>query len=309
MTDGPWKLGTRGSPLALWQAETVRDQLATSSGATIELITMRTRAENFPEQSLAAIGVGVFTKELDDALLRGEIDLAVHSSKDIPSQIPDGLMLAAFLPREIPLDAFVGAGGLRFDEIPPGARVGTSSPRRQAQLLAQRPDLDVRPLRGNVDTRLRKLDSEGFHGTLLALAGLRRLGRETVVSHVFSAEELVPAVGQGAVAVVTRDADEPLRTALRALDDDDTRVAVEAERAFLAELRGGCQAPAGALAERVDGGLRLRAVLATRDGRRVVRGDEIRPVEDRLDLGRDIARRLLDEGGREILAALRGADS
>lgn len=299
------RLGTRGSPLALWQAEHVADGLRTHDPAIeVEIVTFTTRAENFPEQSLAAIGVGAFTKELDDALLRGDIDLAVHSSKDIPSTLPDGIALAAVLERASPFDAFVSADGTRIAQLAAGARIGTGSPRRQAQILARFPGLTVVPLRGNVATRLRKIRDEGLAGTILAVAGLTRLGQAEVITEALPIDVMVPAVGQGAVAIATRASDAATRAAVTRLEHGSTRHEIDAERAFLRELRGGCQVPAGALA-RVEGhSISLTAVLAAPDGSTVLREARIASLAEAADLGRGVARALIERGGDAILSRL-----
>lgn len=295
-------LGTRGSTLARWQADLVRRSLeGRSPELEVRTEIVRTRAENFPERPLEEIGVGVFTKELDDALRREEIDLAVHSLKDLPSRLEPDLAVAAVLARESPFDVFVSANGTPVRSLPERARIGTGSPRRRAQLLAIRPDLEVTALRGNVGTRLEKIASEGLAGTILAHAGLRRLGREDVVTEVLSADDFVPAVGQGAIAVVTRASDERTRAALASLEDPPTRTAIKAERAFLRELRGGCQVPAGAYAEVAGGKLRVRAVIASVDGRELVRGNREGPAADAEAIGLSLARDLLRDGGARLL--------
>ena len=302
-------LGTRGSALARWQAELVTRLLLERRGELedLELRTeiIRTRAEKFPERAIESIGVGVFTKELDDALRRREIDFAVHSLKDLPSRIDADLAIAAVLPRESPFDAFVSREGVALRDLPPGSRIGTGSPRRRAQLLALRSDLEVVPLRGNVDTRLAKLETEGLAGTILAHAGLRRLGREEVVTEVLTIDAFVPAVGQGAIAIVARADDAETRSVLEAIEDEGTRAEIEAERAYLAELRGGCQVPAGALARRREESLEIVAVIASPDGRELVRGSLSGATTDARSLGEELARRLLREGGARLLEGMR----
>ena len=300
------KLGTRGSPLSRWQANLVKQLLlARHQGLDVSLEIVRTRADSFPEKAIAAIGTGVFTRELDEALIRGEIDLAVHSMKDIPSELPEEISFGAVLERESPLDAFVSPSMTPLDDLEPGARLGTGSPRRKSQLLARRPDLVIVPLRGNVDTRLRKIKELELAGTVLAHAGLRRLGREEVITHLLPVQVVVPAVGQGAVAVCVRFDDEVVRGLLACLDHPVTRQRVDAERSFLSELRGGCLAPVGALAS-VDGDrLRLEAIIADLDGSSSVRGQLEGEVVRRLEIGGELARKLLEEGGSELLARSR----
>jgi hydroxymethylbilane synthase len=255
--------------------------------------------------ALAQVGAkGLFTREIEEALLAGRIDLAVHSLKDLPTALPEGLTLAAVPQREDARDAVVGR---RLCDLEPGARVGTSSLRRAAQLRRLRPDLLIEPVRGNVDTRLRRLAEGRYDAIVLALAGLRRLGWEERIAEILPLETMLPAVGQGALAIETREGDEVVRAACRPLEDPDTRRAVMAERALLAGLGGGCQVPIAAHAELSDGALRLRAVVISPDGAQAVR-DEIRGApEDAEELGSELARRLLTSGAQAILEAVYGA--
>ncbi len=300
-TVAPLKLGTRGSELARWQAGWVAEELA-ARGTNTEIVEVESAAEKFPEKHLDQLGVGVFTAALDDALLEGTIDFAVHSLKDVPSSLHAELELAAVPEREVPWDAFVSPPGERFDTLPKNARIGTSSPRRKAQLLDRRSDLEIVPLRGNVETRLRKVREQGLAGTVLACAGLLRLGKDDAIAHAFDLETLVPAVAQGALGIVARRGDEKVLQLLRTLDHEGSRVAVECERAYLRELRGGCQIPAGAYA-RVDGSeITLTSVLASEDGATCLRASGVGIVAKREELGIDVARELIARGGREILA-------
>ncbi len=301
-----WRLGTRGSPLALWQAEWVARQLkAEDSGLEIEIVKVRTLAEKFPESEVAEIGVGIFTRELDEALLRGDIDFAVHSLKDIPTEVDPRLEITAVPTRESPFDAFISADGTTLAHLPRGARIGTGSPRRRAQLLCARPDLEIMPLRGNVATRLRKMEEERLAGTILAHAGLKRLDEERRITEVLSCSIILPAVSQGALAVVAcRDAPR-LISSLKRLDHPPSRTCVMSERAFLRRLRGGCQVPAGALGTlRAGQTLHLQGIVAALDGSTRVRGELTGPVEAAEELGIRLANDLLERGGREILAAL-----
>ncbi|MCH2374242.1 MAG: hydroxymethylbilane synthase [Planctomycetes bacterium] len=305
--DRTLRLGTRGSPLARWQAEWIAERLRSEAGCDVELLVVKTTAEKFPEQHLASMGSGIFTKELDDALLKGNIDLAVHSLKDVPSQHHEDLHIAAVPERESPWDAFISRDGVKIEQIPKGATIGTSSPRRQAQLLAHRADLKVVPLRGNVQTRLRRVSELGLAGTILAHAGLKRLGREELISELFDSTVLVPAVAQGALAVMTRIDDTPVLNAVRPLDHAPSRIRISAERAYLRRLRGGCQVPAGALAEFDDqsGVLKLVGALAAPDGSRCLRGTHTGDAKSAEEIGTKLAGELLDQGGEEIITAMR----
>lgn len=314
----PLRLGTRGSPLALWQARWAAQALdASGENGPVEVVVVRTQAEKFPDRELPEIGIGVFTRELDDALLRGDIDLAVHSLKDVPSELSPGLALVAVPERESPFDTFVSADGTPLAMLPTGARIGTGSPRRKALLLAYRDDLEVVPLRGNVGTRLRKIEAEGLAGTILAHAGLKRMGQEARITEILQAEILVPAVAQGALGIVARSDDDTTRARLAVLDHSPSHLRVLAERGFLRRLRGGCQVPAGALAtldpekpeptQEKNAQLRLQAVLAAPDGTTCVREVQIGGATAGEELGLRTAELLLDNGGREILHQLREA--
>jgi hydroxymethylbilane synthase len=266
----PLRIGTRGSPLALVQARTVRDRLAAALGRsadTIELKIIRTTGDTIVDRPLAEEGgKGLFTKEIEEALMRGDIDLAVHSAKDMPTFLPPGLVLAACLEREDPRDVFISAKAKTIAALPQGARVGTASLRRQAIMKRARPDLEVAPLRGNVETRLRKLDGGEADAIILALAGLRRLGLEGRATRIMSADEFLPAAGQGAIAIETREDDAATRALLTKIDHADTSAAVAVERAFLAVLDGSCKTPIGAHATIEDETVRFRGLIARPDG-------------------------------------------
>ncbi len=290
-------IGSRGSQLALWQARWVAARLAELGEETrIEII--RTTGDKVTEVPLGQVGTkGLFTKEIEDALLDGSIDVAVHSLKDMPTELPSGLVLAAIPQREDVRDALVGH---RLVDLPMGARVGTGSLRRAAQLRGLRPDLDVQGIRGNVDTRLRKLDEGQYDAIVLASAGLRRLGWDSRISQYLEPSEMVPAVGQGALAIETASA----KTALVSkLHDVATGAAVRAERALLSTLGGGCQVPVGAYASVTGGGLNLQAVVASGDGTRIVRSHAEGSLEAPEDLGRHVADLLLAQGADELLSA------
>ncbi len=295
--------------MALWQTNWVTECLRKRHpDFETEIVKIRTQGEKSPDRAIAEIGVGVFTRELDDALLRGDIDFAVHSMKDVPTELHDDLTIAAILERESPLDVFVSSRGTLLEDLAPGSRVGTGSPRRKAQILARWPKYEIIPLRGNLDTRLRKIKEEALSGTVLAHAGLRRLGKESVITQVIEADAILPAVGQGAVGVCVRKECPDILALLSEIEDEKTRCCVEAERSFLRKLRGGCQVPAGALATVGAGeSLRLEAVIAALDGRAVVRGSRDGEVSNRVEIGLALAVELLDRGGEEILSQLRGA--
>jgi hydroxymethylbilane synthase len=264
------RIGTRGSPLALVQAHAVRDHLAAALGCAaeaIEIRAIRTSGDIIVDRPLAEEGgKGLFTKEIEEALLRGDIDLAVHSAKDMPTFLPEGLTLAACLEREDSRDVFIGTKARTVAELPRGARVGTASLRRQAIMKRARPDLQVAALRGNVETRLRKLDAGEADAIILALAGLKRLGLEARATTIMSVDEFLPAAGQGAIAIETREDDARVRDAVAKIDHADTSIAVAAERAFLAVLDGSCKTPIGAHAT-IDGGIvRFRGLIARPDG-------------------------------------------
>lgn len=290
-------LGSRGSQLALWQAGWVRAALE-KLGCEVEIQVIKTSGDRYQRGALSEIGnKGLFVKEIEEALLAREIDVAVHSLKDMPVRLPEGLTIAAFPPREEPRDALVGG---RLLELPEGARVGTGSLRRQAQLLAARTDLKVTALRGNVDTRLRRLDAGEFEAVVLAAAGLQRLGLADRIAQLLPEQIMCPAPGQGALAVETRREGEPLEVCSR-LDDPETRAAVIAEREVMRELEAGCQTPVGALGRVVGSHLQLCAAVASADGSQVVREQLCAPVEEAVEAGRALARRLLERGAGELL--------
>jgi len=300
------RLGTRGSLLALTQSRWVEAQLvAHHPDLSVELVVIRTTGDRITDVPLARLGgKGLFIKEIEEALLRGEVDLAVHSLKDMPAELPPGLVLGAFPVREDWRDAFLSHRWASLAEIPPGGRVGTGSLRRRVQILHQRPDLEVVPLRGNVDTRLKKLETENLDAIILAAAGLKRLGLGHLPRRYLSAGEMLPAISQGALALEVRAEAEGLLELVRPLDHYPTRVAVTAERAFLARLEGGCLVPVAALGELEGDTLTLTALIGDPEGRKVVKDRVSGPPEEAARLGTALAERLLAAGGREILAAL-----
>lgn len=290
-------IGSRGSQLALWQANWVRQRLE-ALGETCRIEIIKTTGDKITDVPLAKVGTkGLFTKEIEEALLDGRIDLAVHSLKDLPTELPKGLTISAIPQREDARDAMVGA---RLADLAHGARVGTSSLRRVAQLRAVRPDLAIESVRGNVDTRLRKLAEGQYDALVMAAAGLRRLGWETRIAECLAIDVMCPAVGQGALAIETRREGDAAHSCAR-LDDAATRLAVEAERAVLARLGGGCQVPIGACGSIAGDRLDLVALVASPDGARFIRQNASGPAAQRLRIGEELGRRLLDAGAREIL--------
>jgi hydroxymethylbilane synthase len=298
------RLGTRKSPLALWQAEHVRARLLEQNpGLAVELVRITTEGDQILDRSLARVGgKGLFIKELEQALLEGRIDLAVHSLKDMTVSLPPGLHLAAILEREDPRDAFVSSRFASLRELPAASRLGTASLRRQCQIRAAFPALQVVMLRGNVNTRLAKLDTGEFDAILLATAGLKRLGFEARIRARLEPDECLPAVGQGAVCIECRAGDTATNALLSRLDHDTTRTCTSAERAFNAELEGGCQVPIGGFAV-LEGGstLYLRGLVGDPDGSRVIRGELRGHAADAERLGRELAKDLLARGARKIL--------
>ena len=285
------RIGSRGSPLALVQAREVQSRLAAAARvdtATIEIKVIRTTGDVVQDRPLAdAGGKGLFTKEIEEALLAGSIDLAVHSSKDLPTQLPPGLVLAGFPAREDVRDAFISRKAKSLHDLAPGAVVGTASPRRQAWVKRLRPDLVVVMLRGNVETRLRKLDAGDVDATLLAVAGLKRLGLLSAATAILDPDEFVPAVGQGAIGIETRADDARTRALVEAIDDADTRVALVAERAFLAVLDGSCRTPIGGYAKFEQETLRFRGIIIKPDGSEAFEALRQGPREAAAKLGAD----------------------
>jgi len=290
----PLRIGTRGSPLALIQARMVRDALAAAhasltADAAIEIVPIKTTGDAVQDRRLMDVGgKGLFTKEIEEALLDGRIDCAVHSMKDMQTWLPDGLTIGAMLPREDPRDALISRRGACIADLPNGAVVGTASLRRQAQFLALRPDLRIIALRGNVETRLRKLAAGEADATLLAIAGLKRLGLMDKATAIVDVDEILPAVGQGAIGIEIRADDARLRELLASLDHTATTLCVTAERACLAELDGSCHTPIAAFAELSDGDtlIHLRSLIARPDGGAVHRDDREGPAVDPGSLGR-----------------------
>jgi hydroxymethylbilane synthase len=295
-------IGTRGSPLALWQAEWVRARLRERyPGSEISLMKIKTTGDRILDVPLARVGgKGLFVKEIEEAMLRGEIDIAVHSMKDVPSDFPSGLGLACITEREDPRDALLSRG-IRFNELPRGARIGTSALRRQAQLRAVRPDLEMVMIRGNVETRLGKMETEKLDAVILAAAGLKRLGFADRISEYLPIGISLPAIGQGALGIECRLGDSTIKEMISFLNDPSTERCVAAERAFLRRCEGGCQVPIAANAELEGDELRLTAFIGSVDGGKSVKGSITGPAERFDALGTELADRLLADGGREIL--------
>lgn len=300
------KIGTRKSALALWQAEFIKSELQRlNSSITVELVHFNTKGDRILEKPLAEVGgKGLFTAELEAAMHAGDIDIAVHSLKDMPTELPQGLTLGAISKREVPYDALISPQYKTLDKLPKGARIGTSSLRRQAQLLHRRPDLKIEVIRGNVQTRLNKIETEGLDGVILAQAGLKRLGLDHQITQVFTADEMIPAVGQGALAIECRADDVEMLDMLSLIDDEPTRLAVEGERSFLNQLNGNCQVPMGVHGTIEKGQLTLKALIASTDGKTVYEGELSGPATKSVMLGKNLAKALYEEGGKHIIEAL-----
>src|SRR5438094_3633224 len=291
------RLGTRGSALALWQANWTKSQLEQRwPDLAVELVPIKTTGDKILDVPLAKLGgKGLFTKEIDEALLNGRIDLAVHSMKDVPFQLPDGIVFGAIPEREDPRDAFI-SNGPALKELRPGSTIGTSSLRRQVQLRHRFPALNLVMLRGNVDTRLRKLAAGEFDGIILACAGLKRLGHEDRITQILEEDIMLSAVGQGALGIVCRTSDETTRNLLQVLDDSSTRIAVTAERGLLRALGGSCQVPIAGKASLAGGSLTIKGLIASLDGTRVI-AHELRGAGDRAhELGIELGEKLLSMG-------------
>ncbi len=300
------KIATRQSPLALWQAEHIRARLeALHAGLNVELVTFVTQGDKILDTPLAKIGgKGLFVKELEAALLDGRADLAVHSMKDVPMALPEGLSLAVICEREDPLDAFVSNTYASFQDLPQGAKVGTSSLRRKCQILKARPDLEIIDLRGNVGTRLSKLDAGQYDAIILASAGLKRLGLSERIRHTLAPEVSLPAVGQGALGLECRTNDQAVLELILPLMDDETNVCVRAERAFNAYLEGGCQVPIAGYATLKDGQLSMEGRVGSVDGQALLSAQLSAAPEQAEQLGEQLAQNLLAQGAGELLKAL-----
>jgi len=297
------RIGTRASLLAVTQSTWVKNQIERQHpGTTVELIKIITKGDKILDVPLAKVGgKGLFVKEIEDALLDGRVDLAVHSMKDVPAELPAGLHVAIVPEREIPFDAFISVHYKTLAELPQGATVGTSSLRRKSQLAAIRPDLQIHDLRGNLDTRLKKLDEGVYDAIILAGAGLNRLGMQNRITALFSPEQMLPAIGQGALGIELREADSDLLAGLQFLHHADTAAAVAAERACLLRLEGGCQVPIGGFATVAGGAVELTGLIAALDGKTVFKEQLSGPVDSAAEIGKTLAETLLAAGGKAVL--------
>ncbi len=300
------RIATRKSPLALWQAEHISQRLkALHSDIEIELVTMVTQGDKILDTPLAKVGgKGLFVKELEQGMLRGDADIAVHSMKDVPVDFPDGLQLAVICEREDPRDAFVSNTYSKLEDLPQGAIVGTSSLRRQCQLRELRPDLLIKDLRGNVNTRLKKLDEGQYAAIILASAGLKRLEFNSRITAYLEPEQSLPAIGQGAIGIECRENDKAVLDLIQPLQHENTRICVSAERAMNHRLEGGCQVPIGGYAQINNDILTLRGLVGQPDGSEMIRGEETGKLSDAEQLGTKLADDLLSRGAKEILRAV-----
>jgi hydroxymethylbilane synthase len=297
------RIGTRASLLAVTQSTWVKNQIERQHpGTTVELVKIITKGDKILDVPLAKVGgKGLFVKEIEDALLDGRVDLAVHSMKDVPAELPAGLHVAIVPEREVPFDAFISVKYKTLAELPQGAVIGTSSLRRKSQLAALRPDLEIKDLRGNLDTRLKKLDEGVYDAIILAGAGLNRLGMQNRITALFTSEQMLPAIGQGALGIELREADSELLAGLQFLHHADIAAAVAAERAFLLRLEGGCQVPIGGFATVAGNTVTLTGLIAALDGKTVFKEQLAGPVNSAAEIGRTLAETLLAAGGKAVL--------
>lgn len=296
------RLGTRGSTLALWQANRVAELIKELAGVEVEIVIIKTKGDKILDVALSKIGdKGLFTKEIENQLLMGEIDIAVHSMKDLPSEITPGLIIGAVLEREIPQDVLITRDNLTLDKLPQGAVIGTSSLRRIAQIKALRPDIKTVDLRGNVDTRIRKMQELELDGIILAYAGVKRLGLDNYITEIVDSEKILPAVGQGAIAVEVRENDNETMEIISCINHVPTALATTAERAFLRTLEGGCQVPIAALARIENDQLCLQGLIASLDGDKVYKSSLKGDAKEAQNLGISLARKLIDQGAFSIL--------
>jgi hydroxymethylbilane synthase len=304
------RIGTRGSQLALWQARHVKDLITDAfPDIHVSITVIKTTGDRITDRPLAQVGgKGLFVKEIETALLEHDIDLAVHSMKDMPGELPSGLTIGAVPCRENPFDVLISRNGQMLSDYPPGTVVGTSSLRRGSQLRHLRPDLEIRSIRGNLDTRLRKLMAKEFDVIVLAAAGLLRLGQADKITQYLDDTVMVPAVGQGALCIETRQDDVKTARIQEKLDHAPTRICVAGERAFLRQIEGSCHIPVACHGKIIEDQVRLTAVVASEDGRQLIREQTVSPVTDVVARGRDLARTVLEKGGRKILEAIETHD-
>jgi len=303
------KIGTRGSKLALWQANWVKSALETKNPSLkVELVIIKTKGDKILDVPLAKVGgKGLFVKEIEDALLSSRIDIAVHSMKDMPAEIPDGLCIGAIPERENPYDVLISKKGLGLSDLMPGACIGTSSLRRAAQILHTRPDFVIKSIRGNLDTRLRKLETEDFDAIILAAAGVKRLGLEDKITEYLDENIMLPAVGQGALCLEIRQYDQKIESLVAELEHPQTRSVVMGERAFLKRLEGGCQVPMAAYGKIEQNMFTLCGLVATLDASTVIKETLSGPKESSETVGLNLAERLISRGAQEILKTLTGS--
>jgi len=301
------RLGTRGSKLALWQAEYVARELSSHlAGVEIKIVTIKTKGDKIMDVPLAQIGdKGLFTHEIENELLNGKIDMAVHSMKDLPSLLGEGLCLGAVLPRENPQDVLISTRHQSLAALPAGAVIGTSSLRRAAQLKKLRPDIKLVNMRGNVETRIRKMQEQGLDGIILAYAGVKRLGYDKFIREIIAAQDILPAVGQGAVAIELRSDDQATSRLVQTINDYDTWLETTAERAFLARLEGGCQVPIACLARKEEEQVRINGLVASLDGSKMYKAATECGFDDVAASGRQLAEQLLAMGADKILDEIR----
>jgi hydroxymethylbilane synthase len=307
MAERKIKIGSRGSPLALWQANWIKDQLESQNpDIPVEIVIIKTSGDKIQDVPLAKIGgKGLFVKEIEEALLRKDVDFAVHSMKDMPIKFPFALCIASVTKRENPFDALISKDNIKLDDLPKGAKVGTGSLRRISQLLHYRPDLELVPLRGNLDTRIKKLETEGLDAIILAAAGLIRMGWKDKISEIISPEILLPAMGQGAVGIESRKNDVDNQILLADLDDENTHLALDAERAIVTQLEGGCNVPIGAFATIEEDEITIQGLVASLEGKTIykqqIKGNKV----NAMSLGKELGNALIEMGGDKIMQEIK----
>lgn len=304
-------IGTRGSQLALWQANFIKSEIERLfPELEVDLNIIKTTGDRITDRPLAMVGgKGLFVKEIETALLNKDIDLAVHSMKDMPGELPEGLVIGAIPERENPFDVLISRGSKKLLEYKPGAKVGTSSLRRSSQILHIRPDVKIESIRGNLDTRLKKLEAGDYDAIVLAAAGLRRLGQESVITEYLDENIMIPAVGQGALCIETRENDDDIAPIMKKLDHAETNVCVTGERAFLKQIEGSCHIPVACFGKIIDDKIQLTAVVASEDGKEVIKETMVSPLDEVKPTGQALADRVLEKGGKKILECLNSNDS